>query len=188
MPFLCYKLERTNALNAYGVSGMLDRRASGLCPQKSIKYRRADDMRIVHVKTEEQLRQAFDVRVEVFVNEQGVPKELEMDEYDESPESCSHFIVLEGDVPIAAGRFKTFEPGVAKMQRIAVLKSFRGKGIGKVLLAEMEEEAKRQNYNQSLLDAQCTAEDFYRKIGYVTESAEPFLDANIWHVRMRKSL
>ncbi|TVY02387.1 GNAT family N-acetyltransferase [Cohnella terricola] len=131
---------------------------------------------------------AFDVRVEVFVKEQGVPRDMELDEYDESPTACNHYIVEEGGKPIAAGRFKTFEPGVAKMQRIAVLRSYRGSGIGKFLLQAMEEEARRLGYRESVLDAQCSAEAFYLKLGYVTESEEPFLDAGIEHVRMRKVL
>ncbi len=149
---------------------------------------KANLMKCVRVVTNEQLNQAFDIRVEVFVKEQGVPRELEMDEYDESPESCHHFIVLKDELPIAAGRWKPFEDGVAKMQRIAVLKPFRGMGAGMFLLRGMEEDAKQSGYGASVLDAQCTAETFYSKLGYVTESEEPFLDANIMHVRMRKSL
>jgi len=145
-------------------------------------------VKCVRVETAEQLKKAFDIRVEVFVKEQGVPRALELDEYDESPSACNHYIVEEGGKPIAAGRFKTFEPGVAKMQRIAVLKSYRGSGIGKLLLLGMEEEARRLGFRESVLDAQCSAEAFYLKLGYATESDEPFLDAGIEHVRMRKAL
>ncbi len=145
-------------------------------------------MKIVHVKSIEQLNQAFDIRIEVFVNEQGVPRGIEMDEYDVSPDACHHYLVLDGELPIATGRFKTYEPGVAKMQRIAVLKPYRGTGVGKYLLLGMEEAAKALEFESSLLDAQCSAEDFYRKLGYLTISDEPFLDADIWHVRMSKKL
>jgi predicted GNAT family N-acyltransferase len=145
-------------------------------------------MECIKVTTTEQLQMAFDIRVEVFVNEQGVPRELEMDEYDVSPDACHHYIVVENGLPIATGRFKTFEPGIAKMQRIAVLRSYRGTGVGKFLLLRMEQEALSMGYSASLLDAQCSAEPFYQKLGYLTESNEPFLDADILHVRMRKIL
>ncbi len=145
-------------------------------------------MKVVKIETDEQLKDAFAIRVEVFVNEQGVPRELELDELDVSPEACNHFLLLEEERPVATGRFKNYEPSVAKMQRIAVLQSSRGLGVGKFLLLAMEAEAKSMGYRYSLLDAQCTAEDFYLKLGYVTESEEPFLDAGIRHVRMRKSL
>lgn len=145
-------------------------------------------MKCIHVETIEQLQQAFDIRVEVFVKEQGVPRELELDEYDESPSACHHFLVLKEGLPVAAGRYKTFEPGIAKLQRIAVLQDHRGGGVGQFLVQEMEKDAKQRGYHASVLDAQCTAEPFYLKLGYVTESEQPFLDADIWHVRMRKSL
>lgn len=145
-------------------------------------------MKCILISTEEQLQQAFDIRFKVFVEEQGVPRALEMDEYDESPEACHHLLVTEDGLPIATGRWKEYEPGAVKMQRIAVLKPKRGLGVGKFLLLGMEEDAKRMGYQSSVLDAQCSAENFYQKLGYVTESIEPFLDANILHVRMRKSL
>ncbi|WP_306220155.1 GNAT family N-acetyltransferase [Cohnella sp. WQ 127256] len=145
-------------------------------------------MRVVRVESVDQLRQALDIRLEVFVQEQGVSPDLEVDEYDESPAASYHFIVLDEEQPIAAGRIKTYEAGVAKMQRIAVRAAYRGLGVGKLLMQGMEEAAKQIGYEAAVLDAQCTAEAFYNKLGYATESVTPFLDAGILHVRMRKSL
>jgi predicted GNAT family N-acyltransferase len=145
-------------------------------------------MKCIPITTDVFLQQAFNIRFKVFVEEQGVPRDLEMDEYDESTEACHHFLVTDDGLPIATGRWKEYEPGTAKMQRIAVLKPKRGLGVGKFLLLGMEADAKRMDYHSSVLDAQCSAETFYQKLGYVTESIEPFLDANILHVRMRKSL
>ncbi|MFC5406438.1 GNAT family N-acetyltransferase [Cohnella soli] len=145
-------------------------------------------MQIVKIESEQQLKQAFDIRLQVFVEEQGVPRELEMDEYDVSLEACSHFLALNDEVPVATGRYKTLEQGIAKMQRIAVLKQCRGLGVGKELLLAMEEDAKRSGYVATVLDSQCSAEGFYTKLGYTTISDEPFLDAGIQHVRMKKLL
>ncbi|MFC4597901.1 GNAT family N-acetyltransferase [Cohnella hongkongensis] len=142
----------------------------------------------IRVETMEQLKEAFAVRMEVFVKEQGVPADVELDEYDDSPDACRHYIVRSGGDTIAAGRYRTYEPGVAKMQRIAVRKRHRGKGVGAFLLKAMEEEAGREGYRASILDAQCSAEAFYLKQGYATVSKEPFLDAGIPHVRMSKRL
>jgi predicted GNAT family N-acyltransferase len=141
-----------------------------------------------HVRTEEELKQAFAVRKEVFVEEQHVPLDLEMDEYDISVDACRHFIAETHGKTIGASRWREYEPGTAKLQRIAVLKSSRGSGVGKLLVETMEKDAAAMGYRRSLLDAQCSAEEFYRKLGYVTESAEPFLDAGIPHVRMSKPL
>lgn len=145
-------------------------------------------MRCIKVVNDEQLKQAFDIRVEVFVKEQGVPRELEIDEYDETPQSCNHFLVVIEDKPVATGRWREYETDVAKIQRIAVLKSYRKSGVGKFLLDGMEKDISRSGYKAALLDSQCTAEPFYAKLGYLTESEEPFLDADIPHVRMRKLL
>ncbi len=146
-------------------------------------------MEWIRAETMELLREAFAIRMEVFVKEQGVPADIELDEYDESPLSCRHYIVRsDQDGVIAAGRYRSYEPGVAKMQRIAVLKRSRGTGVGSYLLSAMEDEARSEGYQASILDAQCSAEPFYRKLGYETVSIEPFLDAGIPHVRMRKSL
>jgi predicted GNAT family N-acyltransferase len=145
-------------------------------------------MRCIKVVNDEQLKQAFDIRLEVFVKEQGVPDELEMDEFDETPHSCNHFLILQEDKPVATGRWREYEAGIAKVQRIAVLKPYRNLGIGKLLLEGMEKDIKRSGYTTTLLDSQCTAEPFYIKLGYITESVEPFLDADIPHVRMRKLL
>lgn len=146
-------------------------------------------MKCARVENSEQLSRAFGIRMEVFVKEQGVPRDIELDEYDESPAACNHYLVeTEEGEAIAAGRFKPFGPGEAKMQRIAVRRTYRGQGVGKFLLLAMEEEAKRAGYRVAVLDAQCDAEAFYAKQGYATESPEPFLDAGIPHVRMRKNL
>ncbi|MBW5448121.1 GNAT family N-acetyltransferase [Cohnella sp. CFH 77786] len=141
-----------------------------------------------HVRTSEELEQAFDVRKTVFVEEQQVPLDLELDEYDATVNACRHYIAESDGKTVGAARFREYEPGTAKLQRIAVLKPWRGSGVGKLLVETMERDAAALGYRKSVLDAQCAAEAFYRKLGYATESAEPFLDAGIPHVRMSKAL
>lgn len=141
-----------------------------------------------HVRTEEDLKRAFAVRKEVFVEEQKVPLDLEMDEYDVSVDACRHFIAEENGETAGASRWREYEPGTAKLQRIAVRIPYRKRGVGSLLVETMEKDAAALGYRKVILDAQCTAEGFYRKLGYRTESTEPFLDAGIPHVRMSKSL
>ncbi|REE94531.1 putative GNAT family N-acyltransferase [Paenibacillus taihuensis] len=145
-------------------------------------------MEYLRANTRELLEEAIAVRFEVFVDEQKVPADLERDEYDDTPESCHHFVVKDNGKAVGAGRWKEYEPGVAKLQRIAVLLPYRGHGVGKKLIEVMEQDAKAAGYSAAFLGAQCTAEGFYKKLGYTTESDEPFLDANIPHVNMRKPL
>ncbi|WP_217557791.1 GNAT family N-acetyltransferase [Paenibacillus sp. GbtcB18] len=145
-------------------------------------------MEIIRVTTDEQLKECLSVRKEVFVNEQKVPLELEIDELDASHQSGHHFLIREGGKAIAAARWKPYEENRAKLQRIAVVKSSRGTGLGSVLVQAMEAHAKELGYTGAVLDAQCQAEPFYKKIGYETIPGEPFDDAGILHVRMVKSL
>ncbi|WP_027091505.1 GNAT family N-acetyltransferase [Cohnella thermotolerans] len=144
-------------------------------------------MESLKVTTAEQLAEGLRVRKAVFVQEQGVPEDLEWDEYDASPEACRHFIVKDGDETIAAARWREYKPGIAKFQRIAVLASYRGRSVGRLIVGAMEEDARSSGCTGVVLDAQCSAEPFYRKLGYETVSTEPFLDAGIPHVRMVKN-
>lgn len=143
---------------------------------------------IIHVENEEQLQKCLDIRKEVFVEEQKVPIDLEIDEYDQISPDVHHVLIeLEGAYS-ATGRLIYYKDNAAKMQRIAVRQEFRSKGVGKILLLALEELARELGLTKSVLDAQCHAEGFYAKLGYETISTEPFDDAGIPHVRMVKPL
>lgn len=144
-------------------------------------------MRVIRITQPEDLKKALDLRVEVFVNEQKVPAEEELDQYDVSPEAARHVLVMDGDEPAAAGRFIPYDPDTAKLQRIAVRKKYRGQGVGRQLISALEEWAKEQGFTKGLLDAQCQAEPFYEKLGYRALSPETFMDAGIPHIRMVKT-
>lgn len=143
---------------------------------------------IVRVTKEEELQQALNIRREVFVEEQKVPADIEIDEFDRINPNVHHLLLMEGTEPAATGRLIYYKADTAKMQRIAVRMPHRSKGYGRVLLLAMEELARELGLTYSILDAQCQAEAFYRKLGYEVISEEPFLDAGIEHVRMRKTL
>lgn len=143
---------------------------------------------ILRVTTEEQLQMGLDIRTKVFVEEQMVPVEEEIDEYDVIGPNAYHILIIDEGVPVATGRLIYYKAGTAKMQRIAVLKAYRVKGYGRVLLLAMEELARELGLEASILDAQCQAENFYKKLGYEVISTEPFYDAGILHVRMQKTL
>lgn len=143
---------------------------------------------IIHVNTEQQLKECLAIRTEVFVEEQKVPLDLEIDEYDKLGADVHHILIELNGGYAATGRLTYYKDNSAKMQRIAVRKEYRSQGIGKVLLIALEELARELGLSKSVLDAQCQAEPFYRKLGYETISSEPFDDAGIPHVRMVKLL
>lgn len=143
---------------------------------------------VIEVKSEGQLQQCLEIRKEVFVEEQQVPLEEEIDELDHLDAESNHILItIDGQVA-ATGRIKWLDETTAKMQRIAVLKPFRGSGIGRSLMVALEQLARSMGAEKSVLDGQCQAEGFYHSLGYMTVSEEPFYDAGILHVRMEKRL
>lgn len=143
---------------------------------------------IIPVETAEQLQSCLDIRTEVFVEEQKVPLELEMDEFDHLDAKAHHLLIELDGVKAATGRITYYKDNAAKMQRVAVRKLFRSKGIGKVLMLGLENMARELGFDKAVLDGQLHAVPFYEKLGYVVVSDEPFDDAGIMHHRMEKKL
>ena len=121
------------------------------------------------------------VREAVFIEEQQVPRELEWDGEDEV---STHFLALtESGHPVGCARLLPS----GQIGRMAVLPSHRGTGLGRRLLAEVIEEAKRQGFARVHLHAQTHALDFYRKSGFLPVGGE-FLEAGIPHQAMELEL
>ncbi|RAV19855.1 GNAT family N-acetyltransferase [Paenibacillus contaminans] len=145
-------------------------------------------MEIITVSNPSELDECLRIRLEVFVREQHVPADEEIDSFDASYDACRHILLRNGGTAVATGRWRKYEDKAAKLQRIAVLSAYRGGGFGKAVIDALENDAKAAGMEYAVLDAQCQAEAFYRKLGYETVSEKPFLDAGIWHVRMKKPL
>ncbi|WP_339228763.1 GNAT family N-acetyltransferase [Oceanobacillus sp. FSL K6-2867] len=140
-------------------------------------------MNLKTVETKKELQDAYQVRMEVFVDEQNVPPEEEIDDFEAT---ATHFVMYDQDKPIAASRLR-FVDEYGKLERICVLKTYRGKSCGKQLIDAMEKTIAHKGYQKAKLNAQTHAEDFYKKLGYQTISGE-FLDAGIPHITMVKEL
>lgn len=141
-------------------------------------------LKAVVVTDEKQLEDAFSVRKTVFVDEQNVPEELEIDEYENE---ATHVVLYDGEKPVGAGRIRVVD-GLGKLERICVLSSCRGKGAGSIVMNKLEEIASKKGIEKVKLNAQTQAEPFYQKLGYETTSTEVFMDAGIPHVTMMKSI
>lgn len=141
-------------------------------------------MNIQLVETAEEKQDAFSIRFNVFVGEQGVPEDIELDEHDDD---AIHFICYSNTrKPIAASRIR-FIDGAGKLERICVLKDYRGKSIGSKLIQKMEDTIRSHDVHVAQLNAQTHATDFYRRLGYHVIS-ESFMDAGIPHVAMEKRI
>ena len=135
------------------------------------------------VETEEEMEGALSVRFRVFVAEQNVPMDEELDEFDSS--ATPAIVLSQGEV-VATGRVVYGnEDSAARIGRRAVDMEWRRKGIGGRLLTFLEEEAATQGVSTYILNAQEYVKDFYASHGYV-ERGETFLEANIVHILMRK--
>ncbi|MGG0655265.1 GNAT family N-acetyltransferase [Rummeliibacillus pycnus] len=143
-------------------------------------------MNVFEITTQEDLQREFDIRMKVFVEEQKVPQEEEIDSYDHLGGECYHFLVTtDDDKAIGTGRIRLVE-GVGKIQRVAVLEEYRSHGIGRIIIKALEDKAKELGAPKVKLDGQLQAQGFYEKIGYEVKSGI-FLDAGIEHVLMVKT-
>ncbi|MGG5253224.1 GNAT family N-acetyltransferase [Neobacillus sp. SM06] len=140
-------------------------------------------MTVTIVSNKKQLEDAFFVRKTVFVEEQNVPVEEEIDQYEDD---SHHFVLYKGEAPIAAGRFRIVD-GYGKVERICVLKEARGTGAGKEIMNRIENFASEKGLEKLKLNAQTHAIHFYERLGYEVVSDE-FMDAGIPHKTMIKRL
>lgn len=126
-------------------------------------------------------RDAMAIRYEVFVKEQHVPAELEMDDRDLQ---CVHAVAYDQDgVPVGTGRLLPD----GHIGRMAVRAPYRGDGVGSKLLAALVDEARRKRHMEVVLSAQSHAQNFYARHGFVAEG-HFYMDAGIKHVTMRHPL
>lgn len=120
------------------------------------------------------------IRTKVFVEEQGVPPDLEWDGLDEH---AYHMIAYAPDnTPIGTGRLLQD----AHIGRIAVLKEWRGKGVGKAILTMLLVTANKMGYEKVTLHAQTRVADFYRRGGFRAKGKQ-FMEAGIPHIEMSRT-
>ncbi|HET9835900.1 MAG TPA: GNAT family N-acetyltransferase [Rhodanobacteraceae bacterium] len=121
------------------------------------------------------------VREEVFVREQNVPPEMELD--DDDPRSVHVMARAPDGTVIAAGRLTP----TGQIGRMAVLRDWRKRGVGSALLQLLLEQARTRGMGEVLLHAQADATDFYLKHGFEI-SGEDFMEAGILHRPMRMAI
>ena len=121
---------------------------------------------------------AKQIRTAVFVQEQGVDAS---DEHDAFEEVSQHYLVTVGSKAVATARWRFTHIGI-KLERFAVLPTFRGEGIGKYLVEQVIEEVQKHT-KPIYLHAQIQVVDFYQKLGFEKEGAL-FEEAGIQHFKM----
>jgi ElaA protein len=130
--------------------------------------------------TPDDLELCYEIRREVFVREQSVPIELEMDDLDAV---ATHFLLLSDAGEAIATARMVDKAGAAKIGRVAVLREYRGQGLGESIMRHVLEEAGRRGYVKAVLSSQTYAIPFYERLGFVAEGSE-YDDAGIPHRTM----
>lgn len=144
------------------------------------------------VKTEVELQQCLNIRQEVFIKEQQVPKNLEIDKYDNLNNlAVKHFILYLNKIPIGTLRVINTEEYL-KIGRVAVLKVYRKENNGYILVSEVINKILQENIFEIsekyfYLEAQVQVIRFYEKLGFES-FGEEFLEANIKHQKMIKKI
>ena len=136
--------------------------------------------RIELLSWEEARPHASPIRFAVFVEEQGVPRDIELDEQDAV---SLHAVAFEGTKPIATARLLPD----GHIGRMAVLKAWRGRGLGALMLKSLVNRAKERGNREILISAQVHAVPFYRAHGFIPEGGE-YLEAGIRHQAMKRRL
>jgi predicted GNAT family N-acyltransferase len=140
---------------------------------------------LIHtVGNEAERERCFAIRKTVFVDEQGVALDVELDAHDAS---ATHLLAEIDGRPVGTMRWRMAAPGRAKIERVAVLREVRGKGVGAELIRAAMDQIKASGAEEAVLHAQSSATAFYLRLGFLPEGM-PFLEEGIEHVRMRRSL
>jgi predicted GNAT family N-acyltransferase len=131
-----------------------------------------------------ELQQAFEVRRQVFVREQSISEDLVFDGHDRE---SLHMVVKDGQRVIGTARVQFLTDKQAKLERMAILRRYRRKGIGKEMLLFLDTVWKDKQVQQVIIHSQLEVVPFYKLCGF-DESGLPFQEAGIKHIKMRKQV
>jgi predicted GNAT family N-acyltransferase len=120
------------------------------------------------------------IRTQVFICEQGI---TEADEWDDQDVISQHFVIYDQDQPIATARLLENN----SVGRVAVLKAYRGQGLGQMIMLEIISYAQKQRRSVLTLSSQVHAISFYKKLGF-TVQGNSYDECGIPHIEMTMSL
>ena len=146
-----------------------------LSPRRS-KVSKKNSISIIKTSWLEHSVQISSIRDAVFIQEQAVPKNIEMDGKDSE---CIHFLMSYDDNPIGTARIKMS----GKIERVSILKPNRNKGLGSRLMNFIIDAAKENSFARIYLHSQIESIGFYKNLGFI-EQGDVFQEAGIDHVLM----
>ena len=132
------------------------------------------------IQNSKDMLSCLELRRTVFIEEQNVPENEEVDGDDPD---CDHILLTVSDIPVGAARLKYYNDFV-KVQRVCVLKNYRGQGIGSNIINFIIRHVEKNDIRSSVrLGSQFHALEFYKGLGFI-EFGEEYLDAGILHKDM----
>jgi len=141
-------------------------------------------VRVIIASEVKEIQDNINLREIIFIKGQSVPFEIEQDGLDES---ATLIVAYDGDTPVGCGRYRIMD-NYAKIERIGVLSSVRGLGVGRLIMEFIEQSAKENTSIEVLkLNSQISAAKFYDSLGY-SRQGETFFEADIEHIEMYKTI
>ena len=141
-------------------------------------------LKVIAIESPADMQRAFAIRRRVFIEEQRVPEEVEMDADDSH---AFHALAILDGVAVGCGRMVEHGASEAKIGRMAVLRDFRNTGVGANILRFLIDRARTRGFRKAILHAQLTAEGFYLKEGF-SPVGGVFDEAGIAHRMMEREL
>ena len=138
----------------------------------------------IQASTKKLISECLEIRRKVFIEEQGVPEEEELDDLDSSFFNVIGFLDLK---PVATGRLMYITEKKMKIGRMAVLRNYRKLGYGTIILRFLETAALNLGAEIVSLNSQEYIKNFYINSGYQTKG-EIFIEAKIPHIEMFKKI
>ncbi len=145
------------------------------------------NMDICKVADTDMLERCLSIRYRVFSVEKGVPREVDVDANDCLQGPCTHFLIRYQNADAGTIRCLRTANGIVRVQRFCFLKAYRGLGLGKQVMAYVEDYFRTQGFSVIEMDAKYDVCGFYEKCGYKIVS-DVFMEVNIKHVKMMKEL
>lgn len=129
-------------------------------------------MKTIRVTSNWERALVYYLRVKVCVEGLNISAESEFDEYD--VDKTDYILLMDGKEAVATGRFRVID-GKAKFERICVAFEYQKKGIGKILVEELEKWSKEKGINEVIISGKEEVKEFYTKLGYTTDSKVSYL-------------
>ena len=141
-------------------------------------------LEVIAIESPAEMQRAYAIRRRVFIEEQRVPEEIEMDADDLH---AFHALAIRDGGAVGCGRMVEHTPSEVKIGRMAVLRDFRNTGVGAHILRFLIDRARMRGFRKAILHAQLTAEGFYLKQGFIPVGGV-FDEAGIAHRKMERHL